>query len=443
MNFYTQIAKTVANEDGSLTLYGIASSDAQDTDGDIIPSETLANALPDFFAKGGQLKEMHKEHTNAGVVSEHTQSCDDSCKTYITATVTDKDAIAKVNGGIYKGFSIGGTILKRNEDDSNIIDELELNEISLVNKPANKEAQILLAKSEKEDLMDEVNDEVVEKTEKREDVKPEEGEKEYGHVKFADEKNNKYPIDTEKHIRAAWNYINKKKNADKYSEEDVKAIKAKIVSAWKKEIDKEGPLSAEKVEKSFDTKEISDASMAMDALRQLVWVIECEMYEAQEEGEDETEQLQFLIDAAEKIKEFISSEIMESKNENENENEELEKAGKQISSKNKKNLEDMHSHAQAIQKMCKSMHGSIDDDEEEEKEKVTKSAQEPEELEEMEKMSSTIEALTKRVKELEAQPLDKATLRVVDRGGDEFQKSEKQLSQLEIIEKARREAMGY
>jgi Putative phage serine protease XkdF len=66
----------------------------------------------------------------------------------------------------------------------------------------------------------------------------------YGNAKFADEKNKKYPIDTEEHIRAAWNYINKEKNADKYDAEEVKSIKAKIVAAWKAKIDKDGPPSA-------------------------------------------------------------------------------------------------------------------------------------------------------------------------------------------------------
>ena len=80
---------------------------------------------------------------------------------------------------------------------------------------------------------------------KREDVNPKAGVEEYGKVTFADAKNHKYPIDTEEHIRAAWNYINKADNAAKYSSDEVKQIKAHIVAAWKKKIDKVGPPSAE------------------------------------------------------------------------------------------------------------------------------------------------------------------------------------------------------
>ena len=54
------------------------------------------------------------------------------------------------------------------------------------------------------------------KIDRREDVNPEYGENKYGDVKFADPVNNKYPIDTEEHVRAAWSYINHKDNAAKY-----------------------------------------------------------------------------------------------------------------------------------------------------------------------------------------------------------------------------------
>jgi hypothetical protein len=79
---------------------------------------------------------------------------------------------------------------------------------------------------------------------KRKDVSPGEGTGQYGNVAFADPVNNKYPIDTEEHIRAAWNYIHKPQDAAKYSADDVSAIKSRIVSAWKKTIDKAGPPSA-------------------------------------------------------------------------------------------------------------------------------------------------------------------------------------------------------
>jgi hypothetical protein len=68
---------------------------------------------------------------------------------------------------------------------------------------------------------------------RRDDVKPKEGLREYGDVKFADETNKKYPIDTEEHVRAAWSYINHKDNAAKYDKDEVQTIKNRIKKAAK------------------------------------------------------------------------------------------------------------------------------------------------------------------------------------------------------------------
>lgn len=65
----------------------------------------------------------------------------------------------------------------------------------------------------------------------REDVDPKRGEREYGDVEFADPVNNKYPIDSEKHVRAAWSYINKEDNAAKYDADDLETIRNRIVKA--------------------------------------------------------------------------------------------------------------------------------------------------------------------------------------------------------------------
>lgn len=69
--------------------------------------------------------------------------------------------------------------------------------------------------------------------------------KPYGDVKYADAAEGKYPIDTEEHIRAAWNYINKPKNAGMVG--NASAVKSKIIAAWKKKIDPAGPPSIQKI----------------------------------------------------------------------------------------------------------------------------------------------------------------------------------------------------
>lgn len=77
------------------------------------------------------------------------------------------------------------------------------------------------------------------------------GREPYGDVKYADpgyqsDKKERYPIDTPEHIRAAWNYIHKHRDEDKYSPEQRREIERRIVSAWKKHIDKAGAPEAEK-----------------------------------------------------------------------------------------------------------------------------------------------------------------------------------------------------
>ena len=69
---------------------------------------------------------------------------------------------------------------------------------------------------------------------RRDDVSPESGIKEYGDVAFADAVNRKYPIDSPKHVRAAWSYINHQDNAAKYSADEVEAIKTRIRRAAEK-----------------------------------------------------------------------------------------------------------------------------------------------------------------------------------------------------------------
>lgn len=77
----------------------------------------------------------------------------------------------------------------------------------------------------------------------------------YGDVKYADpgyqdDKEKRYPIDTEEHIRAAWNYFNKRKDDDKYTAEQRKEIRDRIIAAWKDKIDPKGPPEAQEEEKA-------------------------------------------------------------------------------------------------------------------------------------------------------------------------------------------------
>jgi len=71
----------------------------------------------------------------------------------------------------------------------------------------------------------------------------------YGDVEYADpgyqaDKKKRYPIDTEEHIRAAWDYIDKADNQSAYTADQLAHVRSKIVAAWKKKIDPAGPPSS-------------------------------------------------------------------------------------------------------------------------------------------------------------------------------------------------------
>ena len=64
-------------------------------------------------------------------------------------------------------------------------------------------------------------------------MNPERGEHEYGDVAFADPVNNKSPIDTPDHVRAAWSDIHHADYAAKYSHGEANTIKGRIKRAAK------------------------------------------------------------------------------------------------------------------------------------------------------------------------------------------------------------------
>lgn len=73
----------------------------------------------------------------------------------------------------------------------------------------------------------------------------------YADPGFQSDKKPRYPLKKNGHydaerVRAAWNYIHKAKNRTPYSSEDLSKIEARIVSAWKQVIDKDGPPSTQK-----------------------------------------------------------------------------------------------------------------------------------------------------------------------------------------------------
>ena len=121
-------------DDEERMVYGFASTPDLDTDGEIIKTEALEKALPDYL-QFPTIREMHQ----AKAIGTTKQADISKEGLYIGAKIVSDDAWKLVKEGVYKAFSIGGNVIKRV---GNIIQELDLIEISLVDVPANKAAVI-------------------------------------------------------------------------------------------------------------------------------------------------------------------------------------------------------------------------------------------------------------------------------------------------------------
>ena len=116
-------------------MWGYASTEAEDDQGETVTRDALAAALDDYL-KFANIREMH-QMSAVGVAEE---AAVDDRGLYVGARIVDPRAWDKVTGGVYKGFSIGGRVTARDPADRTIITGLSLTEISLVDRPANPEA---------------------------------------------------------------------------------------------------------------------------------------------------------------------------------------------------------------------------------------------------------------------------------------------------------------
>lgn len=136
MRLYGAIEKVEAQSDGTVRVYGIATSEAIDEQGEIVRAAAIRAAVPDYM-RFPALREMH-QLSAAGTTLEAEVGEDGT--TRIVAHVVDPVAVAKVKNQVYRGFSIGGRVTQRDIENPKIITGLVLNEISLVDRPANPEA---------------------------------------------------------------------------------------------------------------------------------------------------------------------------------------------------------------------------------------------------------------------------------------------------------------
>jgi caudovirus prohead protease len=170
---YAEIAKMEAQDDGTVKVWGYASSEAVDSDGEVITAQAMKAAIPDYM-KFGAVREMHGSNA-AGTAIEI--NVEDDGRTFFGAHIVDPVAVTKVKTGVYKGFSIGGSVTARDELNKSQITGLKLTEISLVDRPANPDAVFTCFKADKPKDGEEAADKDDESADKADETPVDDAEK--------------------------------------------------------------------------------------------------------------------------------------------------------------------------------------------------------------------------------------------------------------------------
>ncbi len=136
--------KTETLPDGTIKVYGIASSETKDHDGEIITADAMRKAMPKYMSDFANVREMHQPIA-AGVAIPGECYVSEKGVTHFGAHIVDKNTIDKVKAGVLKGFSIAGRAM-RDTLNKAIIIGVDLTEISLVDRPCNPDALVSLWK---------------------------------------------------------------------------------------------------------------------------------------------------------------------------------------------------------------------------------------------------------------------------------------------------------
>ena len=143
---YFSIEKSDKQPDGTLMVYGKATDDSVDIDQQICDAAWLDRAMPAWFRSGGNIREQHSSIA-AGVAKEYEPKADGH---YIMAHIVDPTSVKKVDAGVLRGFSIGiksPRVVRDTKAANGRIVDGQIVEVSLVDRPANPNCQLVLAKS--------------------------------------------------------------------------------------------------------------------------------------------------------------------------------------------------------------------------------------------------------------------------------------------------------
>lgn len=139
--YFMPFGKVEKTDDGCRMVSGYASTPRLDLDGEVVSTAAVKKALPAYM-EWRNIRQMHQPIA-VGVAKEaHT----DDEGLYITARIVDPACVKLIDEDVLKGFSIGGKKLSKK---GNVITDIELIEISVVDRPANPDCAFMISKSAK------------------------------------------------------------------------------------------------------------------------------------------------------------------------------------------------------------------------------------------------------------------------------------------------------
>jgi hypothetical protein len=142
ISVFGSLSKVDENDDGTLRIEGIASSEVVDSAGETILASAMKAAIPSFMKGGkGALREMH-DKIAAGTVDE-VYVDDATGETRIVATVVDLGTVRKIRASVLRGLSVGGRVISRDPKNPKVITKVDWTELSVVDRPCCAEAVIL------------------------------------------------------------------------------------------------------------------------------------------------------------------------------------------------------------------------------------------------------------------------------------------------------------
>ena len=152
---YLPFLKTEPNDDGSLSVWGRATQEVLDGQGETMDYQSSLPYWKKRMEEMGKLsdgnslmplREMHQPIAAGRVVQVDPVDSDKAID--ICARVVDQNTINKVKEHVLNGFSVGGKYVKRYRDGMGVRYTADPHEISLVDVPAVPTAKLTLFKSQ-------------------------------------------------------------------------------------------------------------------------------------------------------------------------------------------------------------------------------------------------------------------------------------------------------